>query len=621
MIETAWVAVGFLAQAMFTARFLVQWVVSERRRESTIPTAFWYLSLAGGVLLLAYALWRRDPVFVLGQSTGLVVYIRNIILIRRRGRPHTPRPNGQAALLWSGLALFALVMAFAFQGTRGLTEPDEGRYSEVAREMLVSGDFVTPQLDFKPHFTKPPLTYWCIAASMRLFGTNEWSARLFLSLAYACTVLLVAATGIRLWDRRAGMLAGLIYATSITPYVGASIVTPDTLLVLWETLALWAFFQGRHASSAEGRWGWPALTGVAFGLAFLTKGPPGLLFLPMMFLAWRLLPSQRSRSAPVLNFSGTVSFLVVGLGWYAVAASRHPGLIDYWWHDELLGRMAGQHHRNAEWYGALAIYLPTLTVGALPWSLLWPSLWRRTRSEVRSSGWAPFIRGHVEISTLALLALGPLVLLSLARSRLPLYVLPLFVPLALITARAIVTTWEARTPWVWPIGSLRWTTRLAAWSLLLIGARLVYATVPVENDARRLFASLPWTEEVEIVVDDAQGHYGLAFYTRKDLVRVAGPDDESSSDPTLDEEIAEILKPNCHAHLFLVRPEARRALNFKLETVGATILESRELPQVFAVLTAGRGTEDLIVPPARGPTVPRDDTDYRHSRDHSAGKG
>jgi lipid-A-disaccharide synthase-like uncharacterized protein len=78
-----WIGVGFLGQAFFTSRFLVQWIVSERRRESVIPIAFWWLSLLGGGTLLTYAIWRQDPVFILGQGTGLVVYIRNLVLIRK----------------------------------------------------------------------------------------------------------------------------------------------------------------------------------------------------------------------------------------------------------------------------------------------------------------------------------------------------------------------------------------------------------------------------------------------------------------------------------------------------------------------------------------------------------
>ncbi len=79
--EIAWLTVGFLAQALFSARFLVQWIASERVRKSIVPEAFWYFSAGGGAMLLAYAIWRQDPVFILGQAFGLVVYARNIYFI------------------------------------------------------------------------------------------------------------------------------------------------------------------------------------------------------------------------------------------------------------------------------------------------------------------------------------------------------------------------------------------------------------------------------------------------------------------------------------------------------------------------------------------------------------
>ena len=80
---TIWLAVGFLGQAMFSMRFLIQWIQTERRRQSIIPTAFWYFSIAGGSLLLAYALWRLDPVFIVGQAGGLLIYGRNLYFIHR----------------------------------------------------------------------------------------------------------------------------------------------------------------------------------------------------------------------------------------------------------------------------------------------------------------------------------------------------------------------------------------------------------------------------------------------------------------------------------------------------------------------------------------------------------
>lgn len=81
-----WLVIGFVAQGAFFMRFLVQWIASERRKESVIPTAFWYFSVVGGVMLLAYAIYRKDPVFIVGQGMGLLIYTRNLILIYRRRR-------------------------------------------------------------------------------------------------------------------------------------------------------------------------------------------------------------------------------------------------------------------------------------------------------------------------------------------------------------------------------------------------------------------------------------------------------------------------------------------------------------------------------------------------------
>jgi lipid-A-disaccharide synthase-like uncharacterized protein len=96
--EHIWLLIGLIGQMLFFMRFFVQWIASERRGESVIPTAFWYFSLSGGLVLLAYALWRQDPIFIMGQATGLVIYGRNLYFVTnpKRDQPATVTATGAA---------------------------------------------------------------------------------------------------------------------------------------------------------------------------------------------------------------------------------------------------------------------------------------------------------------------------------------------------------------------------------------------------------------------------------------------------------------------------------------------------------------------------------------------
>ena len=85
-----WLIIGFTGQAIFGMRFLYQWICSEKKRKSYIPIAFWYLSIVGGIILLVYAIYRKDPVFIMGQASGLIVYVRNLVLIAKQHKINQP---------------------------------------------------------------------------------------------------------------------------------------------------------------------------------------------------------------------------------------------------------------------------------------------------------------------------------------------------------------------------------------------------------------------------------------------------------------------------------------------------------------------------------------------------
>jgi len=404
------------------------------------------------------------------------------------------KPLGRCWTLWGLL----LLLAIALQGARGLWDPDEGRYTDVALEMLESGDWLHPRLHSDQlHYTKPPLTYWTIAASLGFLGRHEWAARLPNALAFFFTALLVGALA-----RELGMahprMASLLYATTLLPFAAANIITTDTLLTLWETFAMWCFVAGWRRNAGL----WQAGFWLALGLAFLTKGPPGLM--PLVALVpWLIREREWSLLTRLFHPTGLLVFAVVGLGWYLIVIRDTPGLLDYFLHKEVAGRiLTSGHHRHGEWYGGFEIYLPTLLVGALPW---WPvALWHAHRNRFRTAGDAASRR-------FLLFWLGaPLLVFMLARSRLPLYLLPLFVPLTLLMYLSLVPAFSSFRS----IG-----TRIALLTgALLILARGGAALLASDADSRRLASrlSLWMTPAVqELVFVDTRPRYGVHFYLER----------------------------------------------------------------------------------------------------------
>jgi len=442
-----------------------------------------------------------------------------------------------AGVRWSFAVAAVLAFALAFQGSRPLWEPDEGRYVAVALEMIQLDDYVVPRLHHQyPHFTKPPLTYWLIAASLRTFGASEWAVRLPNALAFAATVLLVYAIGRRLCQDAAA-LAAVVYASFLVSTVAANVANTDTLLTAFETLAVWGFTSWWWSPGRAHR-GWLIVMWLGFGLAFLTKGPPGLL--PLLGIGALVAASNGVRGlAALFPVAGIALFLVVGFSWYVAVVVRRPELAGYFLGEEFVGRIfTDQHGRNAEWYGAAAVYLPTFLLGALPWTAVLVAWLRHADRVFRPSWWRRWLRDDPALFfTLAWLLLGLAVFL-LSRSRLHLYVLPLFPALALSTAMALRGRW-------------RWTRRvlclIALWLAILVGLRAAAAHVPSHRDARaaaREVAALADEAYDEIVLVGVRNGYGLRFYLGREVEHVAFSAEDlergvAHSNQTLEQELAE----------------------------------------------------------------------------------
>lgn len=404
--------------------------------------------------------------------------------------------------------LLVVLYALALQHVRPLYSPDEGRYTNVALNMLDSGDWMHPRLHHEvEHWSKPPFTYWAIAASVGLFGRNEFAARLPGALAFAATILLMLRLGRRFVPAQP-WLPALVYASFLFPPLAANLVTTDTLLTFWETATVVGFVEWWWArderDSARAR----LLLGVAAGFAFLTKGPPALLALAGC-LAFAAFDTDRRRLRGLLHPRVWLPFLLIGGSWYLAVGAQEPQVMRYFLVEEVVNRVASDKmRRNAEWYGAFKVYLPTLLLGSLPWlPVLLRAAWRHRRDARRRLAESPLAR------LLLCWLLLPLLVFMLARSRLPLYVLPLFAPLALLAARALA-----------PLALRGWRLGLiGTWLVLIVLCRALPALVDVPDDDRRLadglVGALGWTPD-EIAFVEAPPRFGLRFYLGSQIERL-----------------------------------------------------------------------------------------------------
>ncbi len=461
--------------------------------------------------------------------------------------------------------LLAAFLVLAFQGTRGLWDPDEGRFTNVALQMIHTGDFISLHRHHETfHFTKPPVTYWAIAASVSAFGWNEWAARLPNVLAFLGVVALLLRIGRHFAPQRA-WLPGLIYATLPVPLLSAHLVTTDTPLAFATTLALACYVIARFEDRPAfiiGMW-------AAFGLAFMTKGPPGLLGLAAV-IVFHLTHKGGPRLFPPL---GLLLFGVVGFTWYGVVVARHEGLLGYFLGYEVFARIATDtHNRHPEWWGGFYVYGLTLGLGTLPW---WP--WALASARRIGLRWR-----EAEAQTRLLLVWIGIALLvfMLSRSRLPLYVLPLFAPLALLFGRAL-----QQMEWRWPR-----VAAVAALAAFVVGIKALLGflpqlaqqlpaeqadRLPLHKNARQWAADLraitPFAPTEVVFVND-MARYGLHLYLRAEVEKIDFDGDMARkplSDAPFDDTVYdELREADVQSRIFVMRPWAQERFELMAREAG-----------------------------------------------------
>jgi 4-amino-4-deoxy-L-arabinose transferase len=373
----------------------------------------------------------------------------------------TPRIR-LGSLSW--IVLLGFVLGFAFQGSRPLWSPDEGRYVGVALQMMDSGNYLAPA--YSPaelNFSKPPLTYWVIAASLHVFGRNTWAARLPYALAYLVTLGLLFCIGKRASPAKP-WLPPLVYATSLFTFFSSNIISTDVFLTLFEGVAVVGFIMSRWPVTDIGwRYG-VSMMWLGFGLAFLTKGPPALL--PLLSIVAFVVACDGWRAAAGLfQPFGLALFLLAGLTWYAVVIVRYPWLLHYFLHQEVYGRIfTAMHKRHAGALGWAVAFLPVLIFGTLPW---WRGMARTIRDVATPSLWTQWRKERSIQLFLVFWFVLPFLVFCVAQSRLPLYLLPLFLPLSLLAASRMESTFD--------LNNLRTAGLLTAWIALLLATKGIAA--------------------------------------------------------------------------------------------------------------------------------------------------
>ncbi len=472
------------------------------------------------------------------QSVGVDLEVR---------RPTAPTFAAVRARVHGGTWAFItllLVLGFSFQGTRGIMEPDEGRYAVIALNMLTSGDYIVPRLNpDQPHFAKPPLTYWAIASSIAAFGKTEWAVRLPSATAFVFTGIAVAMLGAVLGLRRPN-LAGVIWSTTLLPFAGGSVASPDMLLAMFETFAVLGYLEWRTHRRRLGM----GLMWLSFGMAFLTKGPPGLLPL-LAIIAFELSCRRDSKLGGMFSMAPVLAFVAMSLSWFLYVAVRDPSLWHFFVVSETLDRVGTSFHgRNPGWQGFVNVYGAVLLVGTLPFGpvLIWNRL--RESKTLRSRFRQP------DLKRFLYLWIGiPFAIFAVSQSRLPLYLLPLSVPFALIVARHFEAhAVSVRVITVTAIGS----------AIVLLGLRFSAPSWAADRDAhafaQQLGSAVDLSRFDEIVfVDSARPLYGLAFYTGKEAKWIASSEDSATLCTQLSSD---------HAPLIVMRQSAVAVIRDRFAT-------------------------------------------------------
>ena len=336
--------------------------------------------------------------------------------------------------------LFTLIW-FANLDYRRLIHPDEGRYAEIPREMVASGDWLTPRLDGIKYFEKPALQYWLTAAAYEAFGIHQWTARLWPALAGFAGVVFIGYVGLRLGGPRLGLYSAAALGGCIWYVLNAHILTLDSGLTLWMSVGSGALLlaQRSRATDREQRI-WMLIAWSALALAVLSKGLIGVVLPGASLFIYSLLTRDWAVWRRLHLLGGLLLFALIAAPWFIAVSLANPEFFRFFFiHEHFERFLTNEHHREGAWW----YFIPIFAGGILPWLtvLAWtaPRLWSRAAVDSNGFSWQRFA---------LVWSVFIFVFFSVSSSKLPSYILPIFPPLALVIGVQLAALPERTLIWL-----------------------------------------------------------------------------------------------------------------------------------------------------------------------------
>jgi 4-amino-4-deoxy-L-arabinose transferase-like glycosyltransferase len=361
----------------------------------------------------------------------------------------------------AGLVLVFFVIAwFGNIEYRKLIKPDEGRYAEIAREMAVSGDWLTPRLNAIKYFEKPPLQAWATALAYSAFGVHHWTARLWTALTGLLGVFAIWFTGRRLFGEPAGLYGAMVAASSLLYVALGHISTLDMGLTFFMGCSLCGFLLAQQAdTSQKSRRFWMALSWAATAAAMLSKGLVALIVPGMAIFVYAAIQRDWKIWLRIEPLLGMLILALIAVPWFVLVSLANPEFPGFFFIHEHFARFLTTEHRRDEpiWY-----FLPILLFGLLPWTL--------TAMAALRPAWQARSPGFASTRFLVIWFVVIFVFFSLSGSKLQAYILPMFPAAALFMGPYLAQT----------------ASRAFAWQLapVALGGLALSAVVPFLDFAR-----------------------------------------------------------------------------------------------------------------------------------------